>query len=77
MRGGYLLKSKYANTNPMWYLKDGKFIELNFGTRGNNGVFGFGGALGYLNIARDASKWQSGTLNRKMIYDSIAVVHTL
>ncbi|NOU37937.1 MAG: OmpA family protein [Ferruginibacter sp.] len=71
MRGGYLLKSKYANTNPMWYLKDGKFIELNFGTRGNNGVFGFGGALGYLNIARDASKWQSGTLNRKMIYDSI------
>jgi outer membrane protein OmpA-like peptidoglycan-associated protein len=71
LRGGYLFKSKYANTNPMWHLKNGQFFELNAGTRISNSVFGFGAALGYLTIKRDIPKWESNSLNRKMIYDSI------
>ena len=55
----------------MWHLKNGQFFELNAGTRISNSMFGFGAALGYLTIKRDIPKWESNSLNRKMIYDSL------
>jgi outer membrane protein OmpA-like peptidoglycan-associated protein len=71
LRAGYVFKSKYANTNPMWHLKDGQFFELNAGKRINNSVFGFGAALGHLTLKRDVPKWETNSLNRQMIYDSL------
>jgi outer membrane protein OmpA-like peptidoglycan-associated protein len=69
LRGGILLKNNKVYNNPMWYIKNGNFIELNAGWR--KGIFGWGAALGYLTLKRDVKQFETITLNKRMMYDSL------
>ena len=66
--GGYLFKNNKVANNPMWYLNNGRFAELNVGNR--NGVFGWSAAIGYLTLSRDLSALDKIWINTQMAYDS-------
>lgn len=66
---GYLFKNNSLHNNPMWYLNNGQFYELNVGTRGK--LFGWSAALGYMTIKRDVSQFDHIIPDTQMIFDSI------
>src|SRR5699024_10249343 len=51
LSAGYLFKNNELHDNPMWYLGNGQFYELNVGLRGK--IFGWSASLGYLTMDRD------------------------
>lgn len=68
LSGGYLFKNKSIHDNPMWYLNDGQFGELNLGMR--NGLFGWSTAIGYLMLDRDRNQFENIFVNTKLMYDN-------
>lgn len=65
--GGYLFKNKSILESPMWHLKDGMFLELNGGIK--KGYFGWDVSLGYLNLKRDVSQFETFTINTQRLLD--------
>lgn len=68
-RGGYFFPYKKLSTHPQWYLKDGFHIELNGGYK--KGVFGWSGALGYLNLSRNVNELEQFNFNTRRVYQSL------
>ena len=68
LSGGYLFKNKSIHDNPMWYLNDGQFGELNLGMR--NGLFGWSTAIGYLMLDRDRNQFENIFVNTKLMFNN-------
>lgn len=66
---GYLFKNNSLHKNPMWYLNNGQFYELNVGTRGK--LFGWSAALGYMTLKRDPGQFSKIWLDNQMVFDSL------
>lgn len=67
-RGGYFLKNKSLSIAPQWQLNNGFHIELNGGYK--KGIFGWSGALGYLNLSRSTEQVNHFNLNTNRIYNT-------
>jgi outer membrane protein OmpA-like peptidoglycan-associated protein len=68
LSGGYIFKNNKMHDNSMWYLNDGKFLELNAGKRWN--FFGWSAALGFLQIDRRDPSQLNTHLNNRLVYEN-------